>query len=388
MIGPRNDSAQFMECDLSIRPVDDHNDAMPGISDYCSKRAQSVSAVEPEDDSANEAIARVPIRRMLGCTGISVVLHLAAFLLLSLIMIVQKEMLPEFMSEVRFEDLSAGEAVLAETPGLELPEIEARLLDVREFPSTTAPNVGMTSSEFNVDLTAFAAGSDSPAGQGLPTAIAGIASGIQDRVAKAGGRKGEVQFSLAWHSFNDLDLHVIAPSGEHISYSHRTSNCKGTLDVDMNAATTNGGRGEDFSDEPVENIRWLDRNAPSGRFTVIVNQFRWRNGQSQDRFQLLAVLGEKTEVVEQLMTAQQPVSIHRFQYVRSTLSARRREQLSNELSATQAREEVEATAILDRGMVMQPGRDRDRVMNSVISRFPHTDASIRAMQELAPPAKN
>lgn len=75
------------------------------------------------------------------------------------------------------------------------------------------------------------------------------AAGIQSRVTKAGGKKGEVQFALAWRNVNDLDLHVIAPSGEHISHQHRRSKCFGMLDVDMNV--------DGESEEPVENVRWL-----------------------------------------------------------------------------------------------------------------------------------
>lgn len=331
---------------------------------------------------------RVPIRRVLGSTGMSVVVHLAGFLLLGLIIIGQNETLPPTLSQVRFEDFDDDDAVLVELPDLELPVFQSRPLSLPEFKASTNPEVGRTTSELSVDLTPFSVRPDKTAQHGIPAAIAGIASGIQEKVKKAGGRRGEVQFSLAWQGFNDVDLHVITPSGEHISYSHRTSRCQGKLDVDMNASAREEGLAEDVSDEPVENVRWLDRSAPTGRFTVIVHQFRWRNGRTRDPFQLLANLGDRTELVEQTVTAQNPISIHRFQYVRSTLSPGRREKLAAELTATQAREEVEATAILDRGIQMAQSRDRDRVMMSIISRFPHTDASIRAMQELDPPGKN
>lgn len=361
---------------------------MVGLSHNRSTRSQVTLTVDPVVDHTGEPWERLPSRTVICSTVISVVVHTVVFLLLGLIVFTQKQLLPPLVSHVRFEDFTVDEPGLVESSDLELPEIETGPLYFSELVSSTAGDVARTTSEPNVDLKGFASESDRSARDGLPGGLAEITSGIQNRVSRAGGRKGEVQFSLAWHTFNDLDLHVIAPSGEHISYSHRTSNCKGVLDVDMNATATNEARAEEFSDEPVENVRWLDRNAPSGRFTVIVNQFRWRNGQSQDRFQLLAILGEKSELVEQVMMAQHPVSIHRFQYIRSSLSPGRREKLAAELTATQAREEAEATAILDRGLVMAQGLDRDRVMNSIISRFPHTDASIRAMQELAPPAKS
>jgi uncharacterized protein YfaP (DUF2135 family) len=55
---------------------------------------------------------------------------------------------------------------------------------------------------------------------------------------------------------NDLDLHVVEPSGEEISFSHRKSASGGELDVDMNA-------GSQRNDKPVENIYWPKGNSSS-----------------------------------------------------------------------------------------------------------------------------
>lgn len=92
---------------------------------------------------------------------------------------------------------------------------------------------------------------------------------IRQRVLQAGGRyEGvDVRASLIWDNRNDLDLHVIAPSGEHIYYGHKRSQCGGWLDVDMNV------RGE--TTKPVENVQWVRGSAPAGLYKVFVHNYRF-----------------------------------------------------------------------------------------------------------------
>lgn len=87
------------------------------------------------------------------------------------------------------------------------------------------------------------------------------------RLEREGAKSGDVQLSLMWNNYNDLDLHCIDPRGEEIFYRHKRSRSRGELDVDMNA----GGR---QSNKPVENIYWPKGKAPTGKYRVFVNHFK------------------------------------------------------------------------------------------------------------------
>ncbi|MBL8787954.1 MAG: hypothetical protein JNJ59_23875 [Deltaproteobacteria bacterium] len=111
---------------------------------------------------------------------------------------------------------------------------------------------------------------------------------IKDRVTRAGGMYDgvDIRASLLWDNRNDLDLHVIAPSTEHIYYGHKVSGCGGWLDVDMNV------QGDTV--KPVENVRWPKGRAPAGRYKVFVQNFRFHEpSQAPTRFKVeLEVAGE------------------------------------------------------------------------------------------------
>jgi hypothetical protein len=98
-----------------------------------------------------------------------------------------------------------------------------------------------------------------------------VTDSIKELVKSAGGKvDGELRVSLSWFNFDDLDLHVTEPNGNHISYRNRVSNTSGTLDVDMNAG---GGS----TRTPVENIIWTNKNSMvEGKYVVNVHNFSKR----------------------------------------------------------------------------------------------------------------
>ena len=90
-------------------------------------------------------------------------------------------------------------------------------------------------------------------------------SDFHDRLEREGAKSGQVQVSLIWDNKNDLDLSVVCPSGERISFDNKLSACGGQLDVDMNELPT--------SEQPVENIFWAAGKAPTGEYKVLIEHF-------------------------------------------------------------------------------------------------------------------
>ncbi|PHS22230.1 MAG: hypothetical protein COA84_13815 [Robiginitomaculum sp.] len=123
------------------------------------------------------------------------------------------------------------------------------------FVSLTSPNEADTNSLFKWDND-FAWSYDGDIAD----------SSIARRVAKAGGRvKGaKMRVSLAWFNYDDLDIHVYEPCGNHISFNNKS----GKLDVDMNVGSC-GSR------KAVENVSWM--NTPSdGKYIVKVDNYTKR----------------------------------------------------------------------------------------------------------------
>lgn len=95
--------------------------------------------------------------------------------------------------------------------------------------------------------------------------------------------------SIAWSNVNDLDLHVVEPSGEEISFSHRKSASGGNLDVDMNA-------GSQRSTEPCENVYWPVGSAPLGHYKVLVVYYSNHGSKDPTDYLLVArILGKEFE---------------------------------------------------------------------------------------------
>lgn len=106
-----------------------------------------------------------------------------------------------------------------------------------------------------------------PPTQAAPTQQAPPPGGLTAPPGIALGN-GDVQVTLLWTGDSDLDLHVIDPAQQEISWQQRTSTSGGTLDVDQrppcgSTPTTH-----------VENVFWPTSGAPQGNYQAFVVNFR------------------------------------------------------------------------------------------------------------------
>jgi len=118
-----------------------------------------------------------------------------------------------------------------------------------------------------------------------------VADSIKERVKRAGGNvTGDVCCRLSWSNFDDLDLHMGEPGGDHIYFGTRgrLSQCGGKLDVDMNA-------GDGRTREPVENIFYEHRRTMrNGTYKLHVHQWCQRESENFGFEVEIDAMGETT----------------------------------------------------------------------------------------------
>lgn len=146
---------------------------------------------------------------------------------------------------------------------------------------------------------------------------------LQARLAREGARSSDVQVSLMWNNYNDLDLHIVCPSGERIHGGNKISACGGELDVDANV------RAE--TRKPVENVFWPEGTAPGGQYHVYVHYYKKhkkRRSKDPTKFQIMVNSGgEMTEYTAELSKGDPIMQVCSF----DVSSKAEREQLKREL---------------------------------------------------------
>ena len=126
---------------------------------------------------------------------------------------------------------------------------------------------------------------------------------LEDRLNREGAQTGEVQISLMWNDRNDLDLHVLCPSGERIHGGNKLSKCGGELDVDMNV------RAE--SKRPVENVFW-EENAPAGEYKAFIHFYKHhkkRRTRTSTTYKLVVNAGGEIKEYSDSITLGEPIKL-------------------------------------------------------------------------------
>ena len=167
---------------------------------------------------------------------------------------------------------------------INLPEFESESVQLRNRRRS-----GRRSDRSNIALPSEGLGEGGGVlGEGIQEAVISEegASAFSERLEREGAKRGSVQISLLWNNWNDLDLHVITPSGEHIFHDNRKSACGGELDLDMNFKPT--------SKTPVENVVWT-KTPPSGTYRVGVRHYKIQHKSILSKIPIISNLILKNE---------------------------------------------------------------------------------------------
>ena len=163
--------------------------------------------------------------------------------------------------------------------GMDVPESKAAIAEVEE---TRQAEIQAAESERLAEIEAAREQEVLEAKEAAQRAMAEL----QARLEREGAQSSDVQISLMWNNYNDLDLHVVCPSGERIHGGNKKSACGGELDVDANV------RAE--TRKPVENVFWEEGKAPAGTYQVYVHHYKKhqkRKSKDPTKFQVIVTPG-------------------------------------------------------------------------------------------------
>ena len=118
---------------------------------------------------------------------------------------------------------------------------------------------------------------------------------------------GDVQATLIWSGDADMDLHVVEPNGEEISYTSKSSSTGGTLDHD-DIPSCGSGAGDH-----VENIFWPTGEAPPGGYNAFVRFYNACTDGSSQSVQLTVRVNGQV-VISQAITLTEGVNSDMFPF--------------------------------------------------------------------------
>ncbi len=109
---------------------------------------------------------------------------------------------------------------------------------------------------------------------------------LDEQLIDAQAGTGEITVSMLWSTADDLDLHVITPSGAEIYFSNKTAD-GGTLDVDRQASSSN------IVASPIENIYFDSPQA--GTYKVFIVNYSDRTEGGDSNYMVRITVGGSSE---------------------------------------------------------------------------------------------
>ena len=154
---------------------------------------------------------------------------------------------------------------------------------------------------------------------------------MQSRLDREGAEQGEIELALRWDNKNDIDLHCKDPRGEIIFFGNKRSRSKGWLDVDMNVIPSLA------VNNPVEHIRWLDGDAPEGKYEVYVHHYKNHILDNEKTpFALEMKIGDKLQQAKgSAVFGDTPKLVHEFNFNRDPAAVIRANQIRSERNSRQ-----------------------------------------------------
>jgi hypothetical protein len=253
---------------------------------------QSIKVDAPANEAPGEpalATGETWFRRNASGT-VSLVVHLVLITVMALLVVVNREAEQIVLSVTPYDSTEDG-LMNVEQSDIEQLTVEEMTLSTQDLSSTLIAEIPAVSI---AEPVAFAMQSPVANGTEVATGGGGDVGELGDfakRLGRAGAKTGDIQISLIWNNYNDLDLYVVTPQGEPLFFGHRLSRCHGELDVDMNA-----GRGT--TREPVENIYWPKGQAPHGKFRVAVHHYRNHGDPDPTSYELRVIVDGVAKIIK------------------------------------------------------------------------------------------
>lgn len=117
---------------------------------------------------------------------------------------------------------------------------------------------------------------------------------IDDLRANLGGSTGKVVVTLVWKTLDDIDLHLVEPSGEEIFFDNKQSRQRGTLDLDKNAPGTL------LVTNPIENIYYAIMPR-AGKYRIKVVYYKKNTSDTSIPYTVALSINGETEVYQNIL---------------------------------------------------------------------------------------